>query len=470
MKTGVWHGLNPNPRGRIPLEICFLLDSHGWLGECLSVSKRPSETTGPVEEVPNRASDSYWRSRLFRNSFTRGGERHELDHWYVKIQHQGRRRTFRLRSADPDLAAAEARQLFAELSTVGWTQTLAEREKLLASGRRGVGLGLVPQSSADYWRERLIFRRYMEDVRPGISSEYSIRIEHDGVFHYFPLGTSDETVAAQKARDIHHEVLTQGWAFVRSRITREITIAIYWSLNPVACTYASYLTSVETRRESSVDDLEPRFPVLILETEPEVGSALEQWVDQQPLFRCGDVVKQPDELLARVWPLKKGMVLIDRNLPRSSASEIIERVRILRPDIPCFLFGGFSESDSIFASMSGVGAGYMFKRTPPRSLFEPIGVSSAADALDPEVLRSRVRKFFQALFEDSQQPETRGEQRHFTFREHEILVLLSKGFVDKEIANSLNVSVWTVHNHLKKIYQKLGVHNRTEAVVKFLRR
>lgn len=434
------------------------------------MSKRPSSSASKTAQGLSKDSAAYWRARLFRNSFTRGGRRQELSHWYVKIQHQGRRKTIRLASDDPELAAGEACDWHTRICAVGWHEAFSQRERALAESSPPASKGRLAQSSPAYWRDRLIFRRYLEEVRPGISAEYSARVEHDGVFNYFPLGTSDESAAAESASAIYQEVLQSGWPAVRARITREITIAIYWSLNPVACTYASYLTHDASRAESSATPGDPRLPALILETEPEVGAALERWVGEQPHFCCGGVAREPDELLSRVWPMKRGMVLIDRNLPRSSASEIVERVRILRPDIPAFLFGGFSESDSIFASMSGVGAGYIFKRTPPRSLFEPIGVGSAADPLNPATLESRVRQFFQALFQDSPTQEARGETRHFTFRENEILVLLSKGFVDKEIASGLNVSVWTVHNHLKKIYQKLGVHNRTEAVVKYLRR
>jgi len=57
-----------------------------------------------------------------------------------------------------------------------------------------------------------------------------------------------------------------------------------------------------------------------------------------------------------------------------------------------------------------------------------------------------------------------------TNREQEVLNLISRGCLDKEIAHLLDISIWTVHNHLKNIYDKLGVHNRTEAVLKYLQR
>jgi DNA-binding NarL/FixJ family response regulator len=59
---------------------------------------------------------------------------------------------------------------------------------------------------------------------------------------------------------------------------------------------------------------------------------------------------------------------------------------------------------------------------------------------------------------------------HLTARELEILNYVGKGYLDKEIAAALELSVFTVHNHLKNIYEKLGVHNRTEAVLKYLQK
>jgi DNA-binding NarL/FixJ family response regulator len=59
---------------------------------------------------------------------------------------------------------------------------------------------------------------------------------------------------------------------------------------------------------------------------------------------------------------------------------------------------------------------------------------------------------------------------HLTQREHEVLALLSKGQLDKEIAERLDISIYTVHEHVRNIFEKLGVHNRTEAVVKFLQK
>jgi len=82
----------------------------------------------------------------------------------------------------------------------------------------------------------------------------------------------------------------------------------------------------------------------------------------------------------------------------------------------------------------------------------------------------RVRDYFQSLYGFTRPGEETQALASLTALEQEILNHLSKGFLDKEIASALSISIWTVHNHLKHIYEKLGVHTRTEAVLKYLQK
>ena len=72
------------------------------------------------------------------------------------------------------------------------------------------------------------------------------------------------------------------------------------------------------------------------------------------------------------------------------------------------------------------------------------------------------------MVESLSTPESARETARLTQRERDILNLLSEGCLDKEIADALGISLWTVHSHLKKIYEKLGVHTRTEAAIRYL--
>src|SRR5882724_3263576 len=119
----------------------------------------------PKAPFRSKLEPEYWRDRLFKNSFTYRGDRHEVRHWSVKIQHLGARKTFSLRAIGEKEAAAEACALYKAIVNRGWESVIAEREEKNAQAR----LGPAPAVSTDangfdarYWAQRLIHRKYGE--------------------------------------------------------------------------------------------------------------------------------------------------------------------------------------------------------------------------------------------------------------------------------------------------------------------
>jgi len=140
------------------------------------------------------------------------------------------------------------------------------------------------------------------------------------------------------------------------------------------------------------------------------------------------------------------------------------------PEMPFIPFGIYETSDDIFISHTGVSRGYFLRRTHPQATLDPIRTVWAEGATGSSGARLHLQRYFQALIEDVRQPEDASKQSALTPREEEILLRLSKGYPDKQIAGALNISSWTVHNHMKNIFRKLGVHTRTQAVLKYLQR
>ena len=120
--------------------------------------------------------------------------------------------------------------------------------------------------------------------------------------------------------------------------------------------------------------------------------------------------------------------------------------------------------------VTGVPGGYFLLRRQPRQLFDAISPLARDPKLSPRLLKREIEKYFQSLFDLPERAEMEQELANLTNREREILLCLSKGFSDKQIADALNISVWTVHGHMKNVFEKLGVHSRTEAVIKFLQK
>jgi DNA-binding NarL/FixJ family response regulator len=139
-------------------------------------------------------------------------------------------------------------------------------------------------------------------------------------------------------------------------------------------------------------------------------------------------------------------------------------------DCPCLLFSVYEDSGELFKSTPGGSAGYLLKRTPPDQLLAPISGAPLEGPLSARKIARRVWNYFQEALTSLRSGDVAAEMEKLTPRECQVLDCLSRGYVDKEIAAALGISAWTVHGHVKNIFEKLGVHSRTEAVVRYLQR
>jgi DNA-binding NarL/FixJ family response regulator len=117
-----------------------------------------------------------------------------------------------------------------------------------------------------------------------------------------------------------------------------------------------------------------------------------------------------------------------------------------------------------------VSGGYPLRRRVPMQLLDPIAGPWVDRSWTPAAARAQVEQYFRNLFSLRWPSEAVSGGTKLTPREIEILHCLRQGFPDKVIAQALNLSVWTVHTHLKRIFEKLGAHTRTEAVAKYLQK
>ena len=161
------------------------------------------------------------------------------------------------------------------------------------------------------------------------------------------------------------------------------------------------------------------------------------------------------------WP---DVALMDINLPQMSGIECVARLKDMRPGLQIIMLTIYMDDDKIFESLQAGASGYLLKKTPPEKIIEAIkDVLSGGSPMSNAIAR-KVVQYFQGF------KKTTGQTQNLTGRELEILTHLAEGYQYKEIADKLSISVKTVCNHLQNIYQKLHVHSRTEAVVKFLKR
>ncbi len=119
----------------------------------------------------------------------------------------------------------------------------------------------------------------------------------------------------------------------------------------------------------------------------------------------------------------------------------------------------------MFALAPAGASGYVLKRTAPEHILEPVQGALSGGRVPAETLLQTSQSCFQRLLQSGPTEKVSNRPAQLTQREQDVLNLMSKGHSDKEIAPALGISTWTVHEHVKPIFEKLQVHSRTEAVL-----
>ena len=424
------------------------------------------------EAADQRLEPAYWRTRVFRNSYVRAGKLHRVRGWSAKIQYHGVRRTLSLGAVDQDVAAAKAASLFARIQQHGWP-ALGQREGNIRPSVVAAPDEADPRESVDYWRLRLVERKYR--AAPDAKPELSCRIEHDGAGCYFPLGTLNEAQTAERALEIFNCVIREGWESAYTRHRRELTFALFWSGSPFCCTYTTIHTRPGgARRLAKRDGADAvSVNVFVVEQDATVAASLLGLTNQTPGFACRETFADIGSLRELGSADEPGLLLVNRGLPGFSGEELDASFKQRFPDCPVVPFGTFEDSEQLFNSTAGSHYGYYLHRTPPGRMLHLLEESAAAKRKSRQNTASLsrwVRQYFKKQIDFLTGDPGKDTLPHLTPREHQVMTHLCRGALDKEIAEMLQISAWTVHNHLKNIYEKLGVQNRTEAVMEYLQK
>ena len=204
--------------------------------------------------------------------------------------------------------------------------------------------------------------------------------------------------------------------------------------------------------------------VSIVEDNDQLRGTLARVINRAEGFRC--LSQYPDaeaavEALPRDRP---DVVLMDINLPGMNGVECVRRLKELAPDSLVIMLTVYEDTENIFNALAAGASGYLLKRTPRAEVLDAIReVHRGGSPMTTHIARKVVQSFQQTGV-STQQTES------LSAREQEVLDCLSKGFLYKEIADKLGIGYETVHTYIRRIYEKLQVRTRTEAVAKFLRR
>jgi DNA-binding NarL/FixJ family response regulator len=351
--------------------------------------------------------------------------------------------------------------------------TQLQVNRLRISKRRPPEAASPTLLEASYWKQRLVRRKYTAHARPGSENEFFARIDWEGCWAYFPLGSQSVVHAAERAREIYLVTANDGWGAACRRYEREITLAVLWLAEPLACTYATLFTTIAgapLRQGSACDRTSGAVRVAIVEPDAEVRRALELWINQIPGYTCMRTIAEAGLLLKQNRPERPDLVLFNQHLLGATPGEWLQRLRSHKPGLPALPFMICRTSGDVFANMTGVDHGYFLRRRPPNQMLEPIAGLFEAGQLTVAQMCAQFRTYFQGLISSDLGDTASNSLPLLTQREAEILRCLGEGHTDKSIAQAIGISVWTVHDHIKNIFRKLGVHTRAEAVTHYLQK
>ncbi len=204
--------------------------------------------------------------------------------------------------------------------------------------------------------------------------------------------------------------------------------------------------------------------VSIVEDNEQLRGTLARLIDREEGFKCLSQFGTAEAALETLPKEPANVVLMDINLPGINGVECVRKLKQIIPATQVVMLTAYEDTENIFNALAAGASGYLLKRAPRAELLDALReVVRGGSPMTTHIARKVVQSFQKAG--PSPQPT-----ENLSPREQEVLDCLSQGFLYKEIAEKLNISYETVHTYIRRIYEKLQVRTRTEAVAKFLRR
>jgi len=207
-----------------------------------------------------------------------------------------------------------------------------------------------------------------------------------------------------------------------------------------------------------------------VERDTRISQALAWCVHQSEHFSCAGVYSEIAAAVQslKTWPAQ--LILINHILWGKADAVGLEKFGSF-PGVARLNYSVYEDSEELFRLTPGGASWYLLKRTSPTALLEPLGnLAKGEKDSAPDIVTIVWRYFSEMMTSLPPASISPDALESLSQREHEVIALLSKGQPDKEIAERLLISTYTVHGHVRKIFAKLGVHNRAGAVAKYFQK
>jgi len=204
-----------------------------------------------------------------------------------------------------------------------------------------------------------------------------------------------------------------------------------------------------------------KIRVAIVEDDAKLLATLTKLIDTDPEFKVEGGFATTAAALAGIPPLNPDIVIMDINLPDISGVECTRRLKAISPAPHILMLTVYEDTEAVFSALRAGATGYLLKQTPLEDLFEALReIYRGGSPMSSHIARKVVQSFKE---DDAAQHAVES----LSPREREVLELIAEGCLFKEIADKLAVSFGTIHTYCRRIYEKLHVRSRAQAVAKW---
>jgi DNA-binding NarL/FixJ family response regulator len=203
--------------------------------------------------------------------------------------------------------------------------------------------------------------------------------------------------------------------------------------------------------------------LLIYEDNPQLREGLTMLINGSDGFEVLSAFKNCNNVEDEVRAFKPDVILMDIDMPGTNGIEGLKKIREIDTDVKILMLTVFDDNKNVFDAISNGANGYVLKKTPPARLLEYIQEAQTGGAPMTSSIATQVLKMFSSLNNE------KGDDYDLSDREKQVLQLLVNGYSYKMIASEMFIAIDTVRSHIKKIYEKLHVNSKSEAVAKAFR-
>ena len=211
----------------------------------------------------------------------------------------------------------------------------------------------------------------------------------------------------------------------------------------------------------------PRIRVAVVEDDEGLRTDLSDFIGRVSDLQLVGAWVDAETAILEAPPQKPDVVLMDINLPGANGVECVRRLKTLLPQTQFMMLTVYEDDDLLFRSLAAGASGYLLKRSTPAQIIQAIhDLHAGGSPMTPQIARLLVQ-FYRPAGRPESSDDTLGE---LSPHQRAFLEQLAQGYRYKEIADNLGISMEGVRSYVRRIYEKLHVHSRTEAVVKYLQR